>query len=360
MSTPTSNHPARLEFDSARLETYLREAVPGLTGPMRLQRIGGGQSNPTFFVDFDNRSMVLRKQPPGQLLPSAHAVDREARIMQALAATDVPVPKIVLFETDRSIVGTPFYVMDTIKGRVFAEYALPDLSAGERRAMYLSMAETMAKLHRVDWQAIGLEGFGKPGNFFQRQVARWSRQWQDARVRDNPWLDQLIAWLPANIPGGEATTICHGDFRMGNLMFHPTEPRVIAVLDWELSTLGHPLADVAYNCLAWRTLPSEYGGILGLDHEALGIPSEADYLQHYQRFAGPDVAGGETVAIFHYVFSLFRFAVIFEGIAARAAAGNANADNAASVGHLGIALAKRAVALIESASEQPHSILPAT
>lgn len=349
MTNLATTEPVNLEFDPARLDSYLRNAVSGLSGPMRLRRIGGGQSNPTFFVDFDNRSMVLRKQPAGQLLPSAHAVDREARIMRALASTDVPVPTIVLFEEDRSIVGTPFYLMDTIKGRVFAEYALPEVSASERRAMYLSMAETMAKLHRVDWRAIGLEGFGKPGNFFQRQVARWSRQWQDARVRDNPWLDQLIAWLPANIPPGDATTICHGDLRMGNLMFHPTEPRVIAVLDWELSTLGHPLADVAYNCLAWHTLPSEYGGIFGLDLEMLGIPSESGYLEHYQRFVGLDAAGGETVSRFHYVFSLFRFAVIFEGIAARAAAGNANSDNAAAVGELGVALAKRAVSMIEGA-----------
>ena len=336
----------QVEFDPARLDAYLRDAMPGLSGTMRLRRIGGGQSNPTFFVDFLRRSMVLRKQPPGELLPSAHAVDREVRIMRALACTDVPVPKVLLFEPDRSVIGTPFYLMDKLEGRVFADCALPGVSPPERRAMVLAMAETMARVHRIDWKAVGLEGYGKPGSYFSRQIARWSRQWREGKVRDNHWLDQLIEWLPAHIPAGDATTICHGDFRMGNLMFHRSQPRVVAVLDWELSTLGHPLADVSYNALAWHTLPSEYGGILGLDREALGIPSEAEYLQHYQRVAGPAVAGGETIGTFHYAFSLFRFAVIFEGIAARARAGNANSANAEKVGNLGVALAKRAVDLI--------------
>ena len=336
-----------LEFRVETLEAYLRAHIPGLSGPMRLSRIGGGQSNPTFFVDFDNRSFVLRKKPAGAILPSAHAVDREFRIQQALAATAVPVPTTVLFEPDPATVGTPFYVMDKLDGRVFAEYALPGVSPAERRDMYFSMAETMAQLHAVDWAAAGLADYGKPGNYFSRQIARWSRQWQDSKTRDNPDLDRLIAWLPAHIPPGDETTICHGDLRMGNLMFHPTEPRVIAVLDWELSTLGHPLADVTYNCLAWHTLPTEYGGIRGLDHVALGIPTEKEYLARYYAASGRGRGTDDTVAGFHYAFSLFRFAVIFEGIAARAAAGNAASDNAAEVGPLALAFARRAIEVIE-------------
>ena len=340
----SSNVPANLEFDPARLDAYLHKSILGLTGRMRLRRIGGGQSNPTFFVDFDNRALVLRKKPAGDLLPSAHAVDREYRIMKALADTDVPVPRMVLYEPDCGIIGTPFYIMEKLEGRVFPEYALAGFGSAERRAMYFSMAETLAKLHAVDWAAIGLGDYGKAGNFFNRQVARWTRQWQASKTRENPWLEKVIIWLPDNIPPGDETTICHGDFRLGNLMFHPTEPRVIAVLDWELSTLGHPLADVSFNCLAWHTLPSEYGGILGLDLAALGIPEKQAYLARYYELTERGEA--DRVVLFHYVFSLFRFAVIFEGIAARAAAGNAASDNAAEVGQLGAALAKRAVDMI--------------
>lgn len=341
----TYDAPENLEFDASTLDAYLRKSIAGLAGAMRLRRIGGGQSNPTFFVDFDNRALVLRKKPAGELLPSAHAVDREYRIMKTLATTDVPVPKMVLFEPDSGIVGTPFYVMEKLEGRVFPEYALPGVSPAERRAMYFSMVETMARLHAVDWAAVGLGDYGKPGNFFNRQVARWTKQWQASKTRENPYLDKLIVWLPDNIPAGDETTICHGDFRLGNLMFHPTEPRVIAVLDWELSTLGHPLADVSFNSLAWHTLPSEYGGILGLDHAALGIPEKQEYLARYYELTGRGEA--DRASLFHYAFSLFRFAVIFEGIAARAAAGNAASENAAEVGRLGPALAKHAVDMIE-------------
>lgn len=343
----TTSASPKLEFEASKLDAYLRAHIPGLAGLMRLARIGGGQSNPTFFVDYDNRSLVLRKKPAGEILPSAHAVDREYRIMQALAATDVPVPEMVLFEEDPGVVGTPFYVMNKLDGRVFAEYALPGISPRERRTMYLSMAETMAKLHQVDWAAVGLADFGKPGNFFSRQVARWTKQWQASKTKENPWLEQLIVWLPEHMPAGDETTICHGDLRMGNLMFHRTEPHVIALLDWELSTLGHPLADVSFNTLAWHTLPGEYGGILGLDLAALGIPSKDEYLGHYYSLTGRPA--DQQASLFHYAFSLFRFAVIFEGIAARAAAGNAAADNAAEVGQLGTALARRAVEMIKKA-----------
>ena len=217
--------------------------------------------------------MVLRKQPSADILPSAHAVDREHRIMSALAGTDVPVPRMLLFHGERDVVGTPFYLMERLDGRVMADYALPGCAPAERRALYLAMAETMAKLHRVDWQAIGLADYGRPGSYFQRQVGRWTKQWQMSKTRENPDLDRVITWLPGHLPEADETTICHGDFRLGNLMFHPTEPRVVGVLDWELSTLGHPLADLAFNCMSWHTTPREYGGLLGLDLPALGIPS---------------------------------------------------------------------------------------
>ncbi len=331
------------EFDPARLRDFLRRAIPGLDGEMRLARIGGGQSNPTFFVDFDNRALVLRKQPPGELLPSAHAVDREFRILRALAGTDVPVPNAVLYCDDRSVVGTPFYVMDKLDGRVMSPYALPQVAPTERRAYYLAMAETLAKLHRVDLAAAGLGDYGKPGNFFQRQITRWIRQWEASRTREDANIDRLVAWLPANIPPGDQTTIAHGDFRFGNLMFHPTEPRVIAVLDWELSTLGHPLADVAYSCMAWHTGADEFEGMRGLDLAAEGIPTQAEYVAHYQRSGGC----AEPVTNFHLAFSLFRFAVILEGIAARAKRGSAAAEDAVQVGAQAAGFARRAVALID-------------
>ncbi len=325
-----------------RLEAFLKGAIAGLQGPMRMEPIAGGQSNPTFFVDFDNRSLVLRKQPEANLLPSAHAVDREFRVMQALAATDVPVPQMLLFHAARDVVGTPFYMMERLQGRVFPHYALPGMAAAKRLEIYLAMAATMARLHKVDWAAIGLSDFGRHGGYFSRQIARWTKQWQTARTRESADVERLIAWLPKNLPDEAETSISHGDFRLGNLMFHPTEPRVVGVLDWELSTLGHPLADVAFNCIAHHTLPAEYGGIRGLDLAALGIPAEDDYLKHYYAKSGRT----DGVSAFHFAFALFRMAVIFEGIAVRAASGNAAAGNAAEVGALSSAFAKRGVEFV--------------
>ena len=330
------------DFDAGALEVFLRARLPGLAGPMRLERIGGGQSNPTWFVSFDNRELVLRKQPSGTLLPGAHAVDREARVMQALAGTALPVPTVTLFHADSDVVGTPFYVMERVPGRVFSDCALPGMAPDERRAIFFAMADTMATLQSVDWAAAGLSGYGRHGGYFSRQIARWSKQWQMSRTRENADVEHLRDWLPKHLPDESETTVCHGDFRLGNLMFHPSEPRVVAVLDWELSTLGHPLADVAFNCMTWRTLPSEYGGIRGLDLAALGIPSEDEYLRRYYRLSGRR----DGVTAFHFAFALFRMAEIFEGIAARAAAGNAVADNAGQVGVLTAAFAHRAMEFV--------------
>ena len=308
-------------------------------------RVGGGQSNPTYLVSFENRSLVLRKQPPGPILPSAHAVDREYRILTALAGTDVPVPRTILFHRERDVVGTPFFLMERLEGRLFPEYALPGLAPGERRALYLAMADALARLHRVDWKALGLSDYGRGGSYFARQISRWTRQWQASRTREDPNVDRLIAWLPAHVPPRDETAIAHGDFRFGNLMFHPTEPRVIGVLDWELSTLGHPLADLAFNCIAWRTSPDELGGILGLDLEALGIPSQREYVEHYRALVGRS----DGLTAFHEAFASFRMAVILEGIAVRARTGNAAAKDATEVGGLSAAFARRAVERIQSA-----------
>lgn len=332
-----------LEFSPDQLQDWLRERLPELEGPMLFERIGGGQSNPTFFVNFDNRAMVLRKKPAGDnLLPSAHAIDREYRVLNALAATDVPVPRTVLYCEADGVIGTPFYLMERLEGRIFPDYALPGVPKDQRRAMFFSMAETMGRLHAVDWAAVGLTDYGKPGNFFSRQIARWTRQWELSKTIENADIDRLIRWLPENIPPNDDTSISHGDFRFGNLMFHPTEPRVIAVLDWELSTLGHPLADVAYNCMAWHTAPEEFYGMRGLDLNALGIPSQREYLAHYRACSGRT----DSITGFHLAFSMFRFAVILEGIASRARCGSAAAADAAEVGRQAGAFARRAVQAI--------------
>lgn len=331
-----------LGFDPDQLDTFLRHRLPGLKGPMRIEKIGGGQSNPTFFVSYDTRRMVLRKKPAGDVLPSAHAVDREYRVMSALANSGLPVPTTVLFCADPELIGTPFYLMERLDGRVFSENSLPGVPPTERRAIYLAMAENLAKLHLLDWSALGLTDFGKPGNFFERQLGRWNKQWTLSKTRENPAIDELLIWLRSHLPSDDETTLTHGDFKLGNLMFHATEPRVIAVMDWELSTLGHPLADVAFNTVAWHTLPSEYGGIRGLDLQTLGIPGEQEYLAYYCRCVGRK----SQPTPFHWAFALMRWAVIFEGIAARAQSGNAVADNAAEVGALSVALARRGLEAI--------------
>ena len=343
----SSDPPTAGELDRVALETFLRNRIPGVHGPMQLERIGGGQSNPTYFVNFENRRMVLRKKPAGEVLPSAHAVDREYRVMSALAATKLPVPPVVLYHESADVIGTPFYLMERVEGRVFMDNSLPGMAPDERRAIYFAMADTLAALHAVDWREAGLAGFGREGGYFQRQLKRWTQQWELSRTRQNPAIDELLGCLAANTPDDDETALTHGDFKLNNLMFHPSRPRVIAVLDWELSTLGHPLADVAFNTVAWRTLPEEFGGIRGLDLEGLGIPPEHEYLAHYYCRAGRLDPQRQALP-FHWVFALMRWAVIFEGITARAARGNAASADAEQVGAISFALARRGLEAIDT------------
>lgn len=332
-----------LGFEPANLAEWLRAHIPELSGEMHIERIGGGQSNPTFFVTFSRGpQLVLRKQPPGELLKSAHAVDREYRIMRALKDTDVPVPPALLFCDDRAAIGTPFYVMQRLQGRVMSNYALPELAPRERRKYLIELAETLARLHAVDWAAVGLTDFGKSGNFFERQIGRWTRQWEASKSSANEDVEKLIEWLPRNIPDGDETTIAHGDYRLGNVMFDPKEPRIIAVLDWELSTLGHPLADVAYSSLPWLTEPDVFEGLRGLNLNNEQLPTQSEYLAAYRAASGR----GQVVQPFHHAFSLFRFAVILEGITARAQAGNAAGQDAVAVGKLSSRFARYGAELI--------------
>jgi aminoglycoside phosphotransferase (APT) family kinase protein len=329
------------DFDPARLEGYLKARLPDLEGKMSVLRIGGGQSNPTYRLKFAARDAILRKQPSGELLPSAHAVDREFRVQSALAATGVPVPRMLHLCEDRAVFGTLFYVMEALDGRVVHDCSIPGATPVERAAMYDAMNEALAALHQVDWRAVGLGEFGRPGNYFGRQIGRWTRAWHASKTREIPELDRLVAWLPAHVPEGDETTIVHGDYRLGNLMFHPREPKVIALLDWELSTLGHPLADLAYNCLLWHSTPAMRFGIEGLDLEALGIPSKDAYVARYCARTGRS----DGIGPFHLAFACFRFAVILEGIAKRAEIGTAAGADAEQVGRLSVDYARRGWAL---------------
>ena len=332
-----------LGLDTVRLDGYLRDRFADLRGKIRCEQATGGLSNPTFFINYGEWSVVLRKQPGLTLLRSAHSIDREFRVLSALRGSAVPVPNPILYCDDSSVVGTPFYLMERLNGRVFFEYATPALSPDARRACYDSMCKTMAAIHSFDWQGAGLADFGRPGNYFERQLKRWSEQWGQFRCDENPYVDQLIIWLRERVAQSDRVALCHGDFRLANLMFHETEPEVIGVLDWELSTLGHPLADVAFNVQAWRMTPDENGGIRGLDLIGLGIPSEEEYLDSYYRYSGST----EKLTAFHMAFAMFRAAVGSAGIAARGDA--ANAPAAAAVGRrLSLGYARRGVEAINS------------
>jgi len=329
----------RHRFDEAALERHLRAQLAGFERPLSVHQFEGGQSNPTFLLSSPSGDLVLRKQPPGRLLPSAHAVDREFRILRALADTDVPVPRAFHFCSDASIIGTPFYVMEYLAGRVYRDPLLPGMQPAERAAVYDAMNETIARLHDVDWKAADLADYGRTENYVARQLARWSKQYAAAKTGDDPCMEKVEAWLAAHAPADETVTIAHGDYRLQNLVVHPREPRIIGVLDWELSTLGNPIGDLAYNCMLHH-LPTNDGparGFQGSDLAALGIPGEAEYVAAYCRRRGWDSIPEWR---FFLVFSLFRTAAIMQGVYARSLQGNASSAQALVYGELfGIASA---------------------
>lgn len=311
---------ANHRFDEDVLRRYLEAKLPGFRGPLQVRQFVGGQSNPTYHLQTPEQAYVLRKKPAGKLLLSAHAVDREFAVLQALQQTDVPVPRARLLCEDESVLGQMFYVMDHVEGRVFTDRLMPGCTRDERAAMYDDMNRVLAALHRVDWRAVGLGDFGRPDQYAARQINRWSRQYREAKVIELASMDRLLEWLPAHLPAQDEAAIAHGDFRVGNLIYHPTEPRVVAVLDWELSTIGHPFADLAYNCLGYRLPPLNGRGFGDANLSELGIPSEKDYLARYcERTGRASIPHWD----FYVVLSLFRTAAILVGVHRRAIQGNA-------------------------------------
>ncbi|MFH0934877.1 MAG: phosphotransferase family protein [Pseudomonadota bacterium] len=314
-------------FDLARLEAYLRAHVDGYSGTLEVEQFKGGQSNPTYRLSAGGKRYAMRAKPgpTAKLLPSAHAVEREFRVISALGKVDIPVPKTYALCEDEGVIGRAFYVMDCVEGRVLWDQSLPGMSNAQRGAIYDEMNRVIAALHRVDYAAIGLADYGRPGNYFARQIARWSKQYQASETETIEAMDKLIAWLPDNIPPGDETTIVHGDYRLDNLVFHPTEARILAILDWELSTLGHPLADISYHCMSWRIPPGRSRGIGGLDVKALGIPLEEEYVAAYCRRTGRDHIDNWD---FYLAYNMFRLAAILQGIVKRAADGTAASPHA--------------------------------
>ena len=326
-------------FDVAALEAYLSNRLDGFVGPLSIEQFKGGQSNPTYKLVTPSCAYVMRSKPGpvAKLLPSAHAVEREYRVMAALAGSDVPVAQMQLLCEDESVIGRAFYVMEFVEGRVLWDQGLPGSTPAERGAIYDEMNRVIAALHNVDVNAIGLADFGKPGNFFARQIGRWTKQYQASITEPIEAMDRLIEWLPAHMPASamdeSQVAVVHGDFRMDNLIFHPTEPRVLAVLDWELSTLGHPLGDFSYHCMAWHIPPGTFRGIGGLDHAALGIPSEREYVRRYcERTRRADADALLADWNFYLAYNLFRLAAILQGIARRVVDGTASSAQARATG----------------------------
>jgi aminoglycoside phosphotransferase (APT) family kinase protein len=324
-------------FDIAALTAWLNANLDGFKGPLTVEMFKGGQSNPTYKLNTPGKSYVMRAKPGpvAKLLPSAHAIEREFAVMRGLYGTDVPVAQMHCLCTDESIIGRAFYIMEFVAGRVLWDQALPGMTTTQRREIYVEMNRVMAALHTVDYAKQGLASYGKPGNYFERQIGRWSKQYQASITTPIPEMDELIAWLPTHMPASaldaSKTSIVHGDYRLDNMVFHPTEPRVLAVLDWELSTLGHPLADFSYHCMAWHIPPGSFRGIGGLDHAALGIPSEDEYIRMYcerTHLTTPEELKADWN--FYLAYNLFRMAAILQGIAKRVEAGTAASAQAVS------------------------------
>ncbi len=330
---------ARHRFDVERLAAHLEQHLPAFRGPLTVQQFQGGQSNPTYLLTTEAGRYVMRSKPGpvAKLLPSAHAIEREFHVMRALASQGIPVPWTLLLVEDESVIGRAFYLMEHVEGRIFWEQSLPGASVAERTAIYDEMNRIIARLHTVDIERAGLSDYGKAGNYFARQIGRWSKQYRASETAKVDAMDRLIDWLPAHIPAGDETTVVHGDYRMDNLVFHPTEPRIVAILDWELSTLGHPLADFSYHCMSWHIAPGAFRGIAGLDHAALGIPDEAEYIRLYSERTG---RGPIENWNFYLAYNLFRIAAILQGVYKRATEGIASSDNAVKSGENAKALAE--------------------
>jgi aminoglycoside phosphotransferase (APT) family kinase protein len=329
----------RHAFDVGRLAAHLERHLPDFRGPVEVQQFQGGQSNPTYLIATPAAKYVMRSKPgpAAKLLPSAHAIEREFHVMRALAAQGIPVPWTLLLVEDESVIGRAFYLMQHVEGRIFWEQSLPDLDRVERAAIYDEMNRVIARLHSVDIERAGLADYGKAGNYFERQIGRWSKQYRASETDRIEAMDNLIEWLPKHIPAGDETTVVHGDYRMDNLIFHPTEPRIVAILDWELSTLGHPLADFSYHCMSWHIPPGAFRGIAGIDHAELGIPDEQEYIRRYvDRTGRPAIANWN----FYLAYNLFRIAAILQGVYKRATEGLASSDNAKQAGENARALAE--------------------
>lgn len=324
----------------------MRKCVENFSGPVQVQQFAGGQSNPTFLVQSAAHRYVLRRKPLGTLLPSAHAVDREFRVLAALAGTTVPVAKVYALCEDPGVIGTAFYVMDYVEGRLFWDAALPEVAGAERRAIYREMTRVTAALHAVDYAAVGLADYGKSGQYIERQVARWSKQYRASATEPNAAMERLMEWLPLHIPADEQTSIVHGDLRLDNAIFHTHEPRILAVLDWELSTLGHPLVDLAYLCMRHHLSADQFKGLGNLDLAGLQIPSEAECVTEYCRLRGlaPVSARDWT---YYLAFNMFRLGAILQGVLARAIQGNASSATALEAGRRAAPLAQQAWALVQ-------------
>ena len=333
-------------FDTGRLAAWIEATVGPQDGPLEVAQFKGGQSNPTYLVTAGSRRYVLRRKPPGKLLPSAHAVDREYRVMRALADTDVPVARMHALCEDETVIGTVFYLMEYVGGRVLWDPRLPDLSPPERARYHDEINRVIAALHSVDPVAVGLGDFGKTGEYIARQVARWTKQYQASETEKIEAMDNLIAWLPENIPASDETRIVHGDYRIDNVIFDPEEPRIRAVIDWELCTLGHPLADFAYHCMVWRIPPGVFRGLGGTDLPSLGIPTEREYVAAYCRRTDRDGIA-ERDWEYYMAYNMFRIAAIVQGVMARALQGNASSAEALETGRAARPLAELAWSQVE-------------
>jgi len=327
--TGTAATPEHLKFDEAALAAFMTAHVEGYAGPLSVEKFRGGQSNPTYLVTTPKKKYVLRRKPPGKLLPSAHAVEREYRVMTALNGAGFPAPKTYALCEDPEVIGTAFFIMDFVEGRIFWDASLPDVAREERAPLFHALADTLADLHTIDYQKIGLGDYGRPGNYFARQIDRWSKQYKAAETEKLGAMDRLIDWLPTAIPADETTSIVHGDYRFDNTIMHPTSSRVLAVLDWELSTLGHPLADFTYFLMVWHFPPSVRGGLAGLDIRELGIPRLEDIAERYGARTGRASLEGLDFCL---AYNMFRLAAIAQGVYARALQGNASSDQGVKMG----------------------------